>query len=336
MTPRWESGSPLGGFVSTVVRLVMILCVTLNPCLDKTLTVPDWQPGANVRGVEVREVVGGKGNNVARALRRLGQAARPVTFLGGPVGVRCAALFEAEPELDPILLHTRSTTREILTVHAPGTPATAFFDPDPAITPDEAAALIARVEAELAGGHVAALTLSGSSPSPATQGVYSDLIALAEARRVPTFLDTYGASLASIWGFWPETININRREAGMLLNQTHPSEPQIHRLLDQWVRRGVRVATVTDGPHAVLARVDGQAYRAIPPRIEPVNPIGSGDSLVAGLVDARLQSLDPTATLKRAVAAAVANALVWDAGALDPAEVERLAAEVQVEAIGGL
>ncbi len=52
----------------------MILCVTLNPCLDKTLTVPDWKSGDNVRGQAVREVVGGKGNNVARALARLGRA----------------------------------------------------------------------------------------------------------------------------------------------------------------------------------------------------------------------------------------------------------------------
>ena len=56
----------------------MILCVTLNACLDKTLTVPPWRPGDLVRGTAVREVVGGKGNNVARALRE----ARP----GGAAG----------------------------------------------------------------------------------------------------------------------------------------------------------------------------------------------------------------------------------------------------------
>ena len=64
----------------------MILCVTLNPCLDKTLIVPAWRPGDSVRGRAVREVVGGKGNNVARALTRLGRSVRPATFLGGPVG----------------------------------------------------------------------------------------------------------------------------------------------------------------------------------------------------------------------------------------------------------
>ena len=57
---------------TSVVAVAMILCITLNPCLDKTLTVPPWRPGDLVRGVAIREVVGGKGNNVARALQRLG------------------------------------------------------------------------------------------------------------------------------------------------------------------------------------------------------------------------------------------------------------------------
>src|SRR5882757_7634193 len=100
----------------------MILCVTLNPCLDKTLTVPAWQPGDSVRGQAVREVVGGKGNNVARALTRLDRAARPVTFLGGPAGERCRELLQGDDELDPLVISTESATRVILTVRTEGTP----------------------------------------------------------------------------------------------------------------------------------------------------------------------------------------------------------------------
>src|SRR6185437_12243192 len=95
----------------------MILCVTLNPCLDKTLTVPSWRPGDLVRGTAVREVVGGKGNNVARALRRLGQSSRPVTFLGGAVGTTCESLLRSDDGLDPIVVPTAGPTRVILTVH---------------------------------------------------------------------------------------------------------------------------------------------------------------------------------------------------------------------------
>ena len=192
----------------------MILCVTLNPCLDKTLNVPAWQPGDSVRGLAVREVVGGKGNNVARALSRLGREARPITFLGGPVGAHCHDLLLEDDDLEPLIIATAAPTRVILTVRTEGSPdQTAFFDPDPAITPAESDALFRSVEATLAAGTVDALTLSGSSPSPTTHGLYSDLIALARSRKVPVFLDTYGPALDAIWGFWPDAIQLNRREA---------------------------------------------------------------------------------------------------------------------------
>src|SRR4051812_47242003 len=157
----------------------MILCVTLNPCLDKTLTVPAWRPGDSVRGRSVREVVGGKGNNVARALTRLGRRCRPVTFLGGPVGDHCAGLLGRDDGLEPLVAPTQSPTRVILTVRTEESAhQSAFFDPDPVVTQAEAEGLFHRVEGALAEGGVEALTLSGSSPSPATHGLYSDLIAL--------------------------------------------------------------------------------------------------------------------------------------------------------------
>src|SRR3982751_5960493 len=152
----------------------MILCVTLNPCLDKTLSVPPWRPGESVRGSAVREVVGGKGNNVARALARLGRPARPATFLGGPVGAYCEELLRRDDGLDPLVTPTAAPTRVILTVRTvETTEQTAFFDPDPAITADEAEALLHRVEGALTEGGIEALSLSGSSPAPATHGLYS-------------------------------------------------------------------------------------------------------------------------------------------------------------------
>ena len=313
----------------------MILCVTLNPCLDKTLSVPAWSPGDSVRGSAVREVVGGKGNNVARALRRLGHAdAQPVTFLGGPVGRRCEELLGDEG-MEPILVPTKTATREILTVRTEGSDAqTAFFDPDPAIPHEEADALIGAVHQALASGEVRGVAMSGSSPSPATHGVYSELIALANARAVPTFLDTYGPALRAIWGFWPTVVQMNLREAGIYLKMgsQRPRDTDVAALLERLASRGVRLAVVTDGPNRFLASIDGRVYRVAPPAIEPVNPIGSGDSLLAGLVDGWLNGSDPIANLRRAVGCAVANALVWDAGGFDPDEAHRIGQEVRIDA----
>lgn len=312
----------------------MILCVTLNPCLDKTLTVPRWEPGDSIRGLAVRELVGGKGNNVARALTRLGRAARPVTFLGGPIGAHCEALLRGQEGLDPLVTPTEAPTRIILTARTEGTPdQTAFFDPDPAILASEAEALHNRVEGALTEGGITAVSLSGSSPSAATHGLYADLIALVRSRQVPVFLDSYGPSLDAIWGFWPDVIQLNRREAAAHLRRPQADDPGVFALLDRWAGHGVECGVVTDGPHPALALYRGRRYRVIPPAVEPVNPIGSGDCLLAGMIDARLSALDPEPALRHALACAVANVLVWDAGAVDPERVRDLEQAVEVEAL---
>jgi tagatose 6-phosphate kinase len=309
----------------------MILCVTLNPCLDKTLTVPPWRPGDLVRGTVIREVVGGKGNNVSRALKRLGRDSVPVTFLGGPVGASCESLLRNDDGLDPIAIPTAAPTRVILTVRTESSAEqTAFFDPDPAITPAEVEAMLQRVD-EALRGDVEALTLSGSSPSPATHGVFSHLIAMAQARRVPVFLDTYGPALEAIWGFWPTIIQLNRREAAAHLHKPSLTDDDADGLLQHWHRHGVVCGIITDGENPVAIQFRGRRYRAIPPAVEVVNPIGSGDSLLAGLVDGWLNRLDPQPLIRQALACAVANALVWDAGAIEPAEVRRWAEAIEVE-----
>ncbi len=311
----------------------MILCVTLNPCLDKTLTVPSWRPGDLVRGTILREVVGGKGNNVSRALRRLGRVPVPVTFLGGPVGDSCESMLRKDDGLDPLVIPTAAPTRVILTVRTESSAdQTAFFDPDPALTPAEAEGMLQRID-EALRGDVQALTLSGSSPSPATHGLFSDLIAMAQARRVPVFLDTYGPALDAIWGFWPTAIQLNRREAAAHLRKPNLNDTDAADLLHHWHRHGVVCGVITDGPNPVAILFRGKRYRAIPPAIQVVNPIGSGDSLLAGLVDGWLERRDPQPMIRHALACAIANALVWDAGAIEPAEMERWADAIEVEAL---
>lgn len=310
----------------------MIVCVTLNPCLDRTLTVAPWRPGDLVRGGTLREVAGGKGNNVARALARLGRSAVPATFLGGEMGARCEVLLRSQDHLDPVVIATTSTTRAILTVNTRGTPLqTAFFDPDPEITEIEAHMLARVVEKMLDGRRVKALTLSGSSPAASTHELYRDMIGLAQARDVPVFLDTYGPALDAVRGPWPSVIKINRREAGIFLMRQDPTDRDLWRLLETWSGQGVKAGLVTDGANPVLVMHEATAFRAIPPAIQPVNPIGSGDCLLAGLVDGWLAGLDPETWIRHGVAAAVANALVWDSGAIDAESVARLVGDVKIE-----
>lgn len=310
----------------------MILCVTLNPCLDKTLTVPAWSPGDNVRGMAVEEVVGGKGNNVARALKRLGRDPTVLTFLGGAVGKHCEALLRDADRIPALVVRTASPTRVILTVRSTGaTPDTAFFDPDPGITGDEALALLTWTDSVLSEGSLSAVTLSGSSPCPATHDLFARVIRSCRNAGVPVLLDTYGPALSAVSERWPDAIHVNRKEAAQHLNERSPSDGRLLGLLREWSAAGVSLAIITDGPGSVLASLDGQLVRATPPEIEEVNPVGSGDCLVAGLADAWLRGESVEACLRFALAAGAANASTWTAGAITRERVESLAPRVSIE-----
>ncbi len=317
----------------------MILCVTLNPCLDKTLDVPSWSPGDSVRGRDVSGVVGGKGNNVARALTRLGRHAQPLTFLGGEVGILCRRLLVEQDRFDPIIVLTPAPTRIILTVRDRDgrVPSTAFFDPNPEIRPEEAAQLLNEAERALQSGDVEALTLSGSSPGPSCHDLYADLIALANRFRVPSLLDSYGPALASVLddsrAARPTVLQLNRDEAAGHLGQTAPDDEAIGALLRSWFDSGIRLALVTDGSRPALAIADGQAYRFEPPAIQAVNPVGSGDSTLAGLTDAWLDRRDPPEILRCGFACGIANALVWEPAAIDPVQVERLEGTISISTL---
>ena len=145
------------------------------------------------------------------------------------------------------------------------------------------------------------------------------------------FLDTYGPSLNAIWGFWPTAIQLNRREGAAHLRKPSLSDDDAARLLQKWHRHGVSCGVITDGPRPVAALLRGRRYRAIPPPIEAVNPIGSGDCLLAGLVDGWIKRMEPEALIGHALGCAVANAMTWDAGAIDPTEAARWAEHVQIK-----
>ena len=121
--------------------------------------------------------------------------------------------------------------------------------------------------------------------------------------------DFWGSGIDGVWGFWPTAIQLNRREAAVRLQKT----------------------SVTDDDVAGLLRGWGRRYRAIPPQIKMVIPIGSGDSLLAGLVDGWLDRLEPEPLFRHAIACALANAIAWDAGANESGKVARWSERVVIE-----
>lgn len=290
----------------------MNLCVTLNPCLDKTLVVPPWKPGEHqVRGRAFGQVVGGKGVNVARALRRLGCETQPAMFLGGELGQLCHRLLQEQDGFAPIVTWTQAPTREILTVRTEDTAdQTGFFDPNPAILPRERDELAAKLAQVFAGG-AAWCAMSGSSPCRVTDDLYALLVRHARAAGVRTLVDTYGDCLNLALEAVPDVVKLNRQECEQALRTELDSSEAIRAALRHLREYGIAFVAVTFGARGMAAAWDECVAAWKPPAIKLVNPIGAGDAMTAGLIDALFRGDEPSHAFRWAMACAVASVEHW-------------------------
>jgi 1-phosphofructokinase family hexose kinase len=308
-----------------------ILCVTPNVAIDRTLSVPGFTAGGVWRASAAGAAAGGKGLNVARALLRLGQPVRCAGPLGGCTGRRVAELAEKEG-LPARWTWIGGETRTSVIVVGDGGETTVINEPGPVLSVGEWERFVADVAD--AASEAAAVCISGSLPPGSPSGGLARLIAAAGAGGRPVWLDTSGAALAEAVAAAPSGIKINAEEAVVLLGRPvrDPAEA-LAAARDIRRRRPDRVAITMGAEGAVLASGGGDWY-ASAPRIDAVNPVGSGDCFLAGLVAGLTDGRGEAEALRLATACGAANAMTSRAGAIEPAHLARLLERTRVRAVG--
>ncbi|MEV5750373.1 1-phosphofructokinase family hexose kinase [Actinoallomurus sp. NPDC052308] len=277
----------------------MIVTVTPNLALDVTYEVPELRPGGTHRVETVHTRAGGKGVNVARVLRSLGHDVLVLGLAGGATGDAVRADLDAAGlahDLVPIAGETRRT----VTVVAGGD-ATLLNEPGPVVTPEEWAALEARIpDADV-------VVISGSLPP----GVPQDAVARLARRDVPVIVDTSGEALRHAAPYaWAVKPN-----AAELTELTGTDDP----VAGARALRA-RAVVVSLGADGLMAVTGDEVHRVPPPRVVSGNPTGAGDSVVAALA-AGVGTPWPD-LLKDAAALSAAAVLAPVAGSYDPAAYE--------------
>ena len=239
------------------------------------------------------------------------RAAQPALFLGGEVGQLCERLLREQDGFAPTVIWTQSPTREILTVRTENTSdQTAFFDPNPAILPHERDELAEQLAHVFAAG-VAWCAMSGSSPCRVTDDLYALLVRHARAAGVRTLVDTYGDCLNLALEAVPDVVKLNRQECEQALHRELNSLGAIRAALQQLRQCGVAYVAVTFGSRGMAAAWDEFVAAWKPPAIHLVNPIGAGDAMTAGLIDALSRGDEPSRAFRWAMACAVASVEHW-------------------------
>ncbi|MFD6953694.1 1-phosphofructokinase [Nocardiopsis sp. TSRI0078] len=274
----------------------MILTLTPNPSVDHTLEVGRLVRGEVLRVGSTRAQAGGKGVNVARALRRAGVATRAVLPVGGGGGAELTALLGDLPCVTvPIEGETRAN---IAVTEADGT-TTKLNAPGPVLSPEETGALLRALEEELGRGPDWVVA-SGSLPSGAPDDLYVRVAELAASHGVPLALDTSGKPLeAAARAGSVSLIKPNHDELAELVGRDLPTVGAVTDAAREVLDRGDGRALVTLGGHGAILVGPGHTWWARGPQVRTRSTVGAGDCALAGFLGA---DGSPDQRLRRAVA----------------------------------
>lgn len=312
----------------------MIITVTLNAALDKTLEVPNFRVGRRHRSVEQTTLPGGKGVNIARALKRLGQPVIATGLAGGATGERIVAELSNEAILNGFV-RIREESRTNTAVHDPTTGVhTEINERGPAVSPHELE-LFREKLLYLAKG-ASMCVFAGSLPRGVEPDVYAGLIREIKKLGVITIVDTEGEPLRLAVRAEPEVVSPNELEAEELVGHEFNDFDDRAQAVIEMTRLGPAQAimTVRDGCYAYVLDGGGHAlFRARIDEQEARSTIGSGDAFLAGYVAARYLERSPIECLRYGVACGAESVQHFGAGLLDPGAVERLLGEVELEQV---
>jgi 1-phosphofructokinase family hexose kinase len=303
----------------------VILAAGLSPAWQQILVFDYLQPGEVNRGREVHWCASGKVLNVGLALHHLGADCRTLTLLGGPPRAEIEREFAGlGAPLESVECHTSTRICTTILERESGRTTELVENAGPA-APEELAAFIeayARLAAE-----ANLVVLTGSLPSGVPAGFYRELLSRTPGRAI---LDVRGEELLAALELRPLVAKPNREELGRTFGRDLSSDEALLQAMHELNDRGAEWAVVTEGRHAVWATSAGAVYRAEPPQVSVVNPIGCGDCLAAGLAWAIELGEPMPGALRLGIAAAVENALHLLPARLDPAAVRMLVGRVSL------
>jgi 1-phosphofructokinase/tagatose 6-phosphate kinase len=311
----------------------MIVTVTMNAALDRTLTVPNFQRGQRHRASEKLTLAGGKGITVARALKNLGVPVVATGLAGGRNGRRILEELAEEAILsDFVRIEDESRTSTAVSDPTSGT-FTEVMEWGPLVQESELEVLLEKLDYLARGAEL--VVFAGTLPRGVADDFYAEAIRTLARRGILTVLDAEGEPLRAGLEAEPFLVSPNRTEAEAVVGQEFSEDGDFLDALERLEDMGARNALITfeQGCFASVRVERGQPkrFRAVTPTIEAVSGVGSGAVLLAGFIAAWLENAAPEDALRRAVATGAASTLSVGAGRFDPDDLRRLLPDVHVE-----
>ena len=273
-------------------------------------------------------VAGGKGINVSRQLKRLGIKTIATGFLGGEVGSVVQRLLRQEG-IDQDFVLTDGMTREGLTYREPNGQFTAVFEPPVRIAVEHVHELNKKLN--MLAVQSTWIVCSGSSPGFEADDLYYEALVVAHRAGIPSVLDSYGSAFELALKALPALVKPNKHEFEITFGKKLQEEADFLDGLHFLLKKGIQYCIITNGVNPCYAAVQGHYWKITPPVVDAVNPTGSGDAMIAGILYGFHKGWKFEKSLAFGTATGAANARRWEIAQSDLQEIEELESRVVLQ-----
>jgi 1-phosphofructokinase family hexose kinase len=306
----------------------MILCITPNPAIDRTILLPGLVLGNVHRAEQVIVAAGGKGLNVARTIRTLEEEPLCMGFAGGHNGRLLAELAERDG-FRSAWTWTGSETRTCTILISQAGDATLINEPGMPVSTSDWERLYDDVRDQLSSTQL--VCISGSLPPTSSVEEFQGLLSLLVDAGKQVWVDTSGIGLQAALDHRNVSIKVNGNEIGEILGFEIRDLDSAKRALTMLDRRGLMASAITLGSAGILLATGEGRWHAWGPEVDVVSTVGSGDALLGGLVSALAGGSDWHEALRAAVAAGTANTLLPGGGQFRLQDFKQIQEQVQID-----
>lgn len=310
----------------------MILTITLNPSVDIAYQLNKFRLDSVNRVEKVQKTAGGKGLNVSRVLKQIGEDVLATGFIGGELGNDVKNQLY-QNHIKSSLVEISGETRNCIAILHEGQ-QTEILEQGPTIQEHEALNFIEHLRNLLS--KVEVVVISGSLPKGLESDYYVKIVELCKKFGVPVVLDCSGEALKKVLKSKekPTVIKPNTEELSQLIGSDVTDENQeLQSVLSSQMFQGIEWIVVSLGTKGAFAKHKDKFYRVRIPKIDVVNPVGSGDSTVAGIAASLAHALPDVELLKNANILGMLNAQEEQTGYVNLEHSEELYSQIEVEEV---
>ena len=310
----------------------MILTITLNPSVDIAYQLDTFHLDTVNRVENVQKTAGGKGLNVTRVLKQIGEDVVATGFIGGEIGSYVKKQLTRN-DIKNSFVEIGSETRNCIAVLHDGK-QTEILEQGPTIQEHEALNFIEHLEIIL--NNVDVVVISGSLPKGLASNYYVEIVELCKKCGVAVVLDCSGKALKNVLESQqkPTVIKPNTEELSQLIGKEVTDDIQeLKSVLSGQLFQGIDWIVVSLGAKGAFAKHKDKFYRVRIPKIKVVNPVGSGDSTVAGIAAGLVHALPEAELLKNANVLGMLNAQEEQTGYVNLENAESLYSQIEVEEV---